>query len=536
MMQSRFFQSRLLLILFTSPLMLATACADMPSEAVFSPQGPAGQSIARSAQQHGVPAELMVAIAQVEGGLKLPPVREVDEDDLISVAGRLELRRGFYNSLSRGAELSGRSELELMADTDLGTEAGARVLDDLARSQGISKRNNWETWASVVETLSGYRSEHDRVEYRARVFKLLAKGGKFQAHGGETLVLPPQSDIPVWLTMTPPLAYPLDVTDYQGPKGPASVIWFDTPSTSKWTPGREAPVSMIAIHDTEGGWDASVATLQNDPNKSCHYIVDDDGSRVGQFVHEADTAWHAGNWYYNSRMVGIEHVGYSGVDDYQTAMYERGADLARDIADRYALPLDRLTFVAHQEIPNGNLIPKESPPCPDSPGQCVQNPEYGGAGHHTDPGVYWEWCQYMDIVGGICKCNDAYQLFNCVHDLSMMTRCDGGKLEIVHCADTCVVEPIGVNDHCTPVMDPGTGGAGGMSGSSGGTGGMNGGEAGGGGAGQGSGGAPSDPDSGGSPEEDGTCAMPSGNIAGTGSAALLMGMAGILMLARRRRR
>lgn len=406
--------------------------------------GPVGRSIEASARANGVPPELMVAIAHVEGGLMLAPVREVDDDDAVPIAGALELRHGRFNSLARGAELVGKTERELSMDTELGTEAGARVLDDLAKSRGV-ERGDIAAWAPVIEELSGHRYERERVDYRARVFRALRRGGEVPARGGELIKLRERSDVPVWLTISPPPKEALDVPEHAGAE------WFTTPEAGKWTPGREAPISMIAIHDTEGGWDASVSTLQNDPGKSVHYIVDKDGSRVGQFIHEADTGWHVGNWYYNSRMVGIEHVGYSGLDDYATSMYERSAILVKDIAARHGLALDRATIVAHQEVPNGNKILSSSPPCPSSPGACVADVNYGGANHHTDPGINWEWCQYMELVGGSCKCNDAYTLWNCVHDLSMMVRCPAGQVEIVHCADACVVEPIGVNDHCTPV-------------------------------------------------------------------------------------
>ena len=165
---------------------------------------------------------------------------------------------------------------------------------------------------------------------------------------------------------------------------------------------------MIAIHDTEGGWDASVATLQFDPGKSVHYIVDKDGSRVGQFIPESYNGWHVGNSYYNHRMVGIEHVGTASEDDYETAMYVKSGELVRSIAERNGLSIDRDTLIAHGEVPNGNQIAESSPPCTASPGTCVGDSNYGGANHHTDPGVYWEWCQYMEIAGGTCKCNDAF--------------------------------------------------------------------------------------------------------------------------------
>ena len=49
----------------------------------------------------------------------------------------------------------------------------------------------------------------------------------------------------------------------------------------------------------------------------------------------------------------------------------------------------------------------------------------------------------------------------------MMNRCVDGVVEIVHCADTCVVEEIGTDDHCTPLSA--TSGAGGGNGSGGST-------------------------------------------------------------------
>jgi len=54
-------------------------------------------------------------------------------------------------------------------------------------------------------------------------------------------------------------------------------------------------------------------------------------------VDPGDTGWHVGNSFYNERMIGIEHVGYAGLDDYQTPLYEKSADLVRSIAKRHQL-------------------------------------------------------------------------------------------------------------------------------------------------------------------------------------------------------
>jgi len=417
--------------------------------------GPTDAMITDAANGSGVPRDLMVAVAHIEGGLGLASVREVESDEAVPVAGVLELRHGRYNSLARGAALMGLSEMDLQIDLAKGTEAGARVLDDLARDHALP-RAELADWAEVVEELSGHRSRTQQIAYRAEVFHLLRHGGTVRARGGEAMVIPAHEEIPLDLTWAPPPLEAQGTPEYPG------ATWFDTPQTNKWTPGREAPITMIAVHDTEGGWNASVSTLQNDSGKSVHYIIDADGGKVGQLIAEADTGWHVGNWFYNSRMVGIEHVGYAGLDDYQTPLYAKSADLVRSIAKRNKLgpnkdgtDLDRSVLVGHQEVPDGNQIAQGSPPCSLSPGNCVKSNNYGGANNHRDPGVNWEWCQYMDLIGGgaTCKCNDAFEHFNCVHDLSAMVRCPSGTVELVQCPGGCVGMPTGVDDVCAP--DPG---------------------------------------------------------------------------------
>ncbi len=424
--------------------------------------GPTGEMVTQAAERHGVPSDLMLAIAEVEGGLRLRTIRKIDPDDAVPVAGVLELRHGAYDSLARGAELMGITEETLQADLSSGTEAGALVLADLAKEAAVSG-DKLEAWASVIEKLSGFRDPSQRVEYRAQVFRLLRSGGTLQARNGETIELEPHEEVPADLTFTPPELEPLGTPEFAG------AIWFQTSCVNKCGTTRTGKIGMIAIHDTEGGWNASVATLQNDSGKSVHYIVDHDGSRVGQFIPESYDGWHVGNSYYNNRMVGIEHVGVATDDDYPTPMYEKSAALVKDIAARNSIPLDRAHLIAHQEVPDGSgAYPQSSAPCTLSPGACISSGHFGGANHHDDPGVNWEWCQYMELVGGDapgsgCKCNDTFPLWNCVHDLSMMNRCVNGVVEIQHCAQPCVVEPLGTEDHCVPVMPStsSTGGAGG---------------------------------------------------------------------------
>ncbi|MBV8761091.1 MAG: N-acetylmuramoyl-L-alanine amidase, partial [Deltaproteobacteria bacterium] len=237
-------------------------------------------------------------------------------------------------------------------------------------------------------------------------------------------------------------------------------IWFTTSCTNKCDVGRplgNAAVNKIVIHDTEGGWDGSVATLQNDGGKSVHYIVDADGSRVGQFRPETDTTWHAGNYYYNETSVGIEHVGVaSDPAGYSDGLYAKSQELVRSIRTRWDVPLDRAHIVGHYQIPNGNNISQSSPACSDTLDACETSANYGGAGNHRNPGYHWQWCQYMEHLGGSCTCNDAYALWNCTTDQTEAVRCLNGVVQIEQCANGCDVMPIGQDDVCH-VADTGSG-------------------------------------------------------------------------------
>jgi N-acetylmuramoyl-L-alanine amidase len=139
------------------------------------------------------------------------------------------------------------------------------------------------------------------------------------------------------------------------------------------------PVQMIIIHDTEGSYATAIQDFQ-DPSwaASAHYVVSDAG-QITQMVAEKDIAWHAGNWDYNTRAIGIEHEGYAWTPGwYTTAMYDASAQLAASICSRWGVPMDRQHVIGHNEVPD-----------PNDPTL------FGGSDHHTDPGPYWDWTYYM---------------------------------------------------------------------------------------------------------------------------------------------
>ncbi|EFE79394.1 amidase [Streptomyces filamentosus NRRL 15998] len=91
-----------------------------------------------------------------------------------------------------------------------------------------------------------------------------------------------------------------------------------------------------------------------------------------QQFNQKDIAWHAGNWSWNTRSIGIEHEGWVDRPEFFTdVMYLRSAGLTADICDRHGIPKDREHIVGHHEVPGSD---------------------------HTDPGVHWDWERYLRLV------------------------------------------------------------------------------------------------------------------------------------------
>lgn len=424
----------------------AASCRAPSSEPPPAP-GTLALALDRSAASAGVPRDMLVAIAAVEGGLGMPRLRTaLDVDSEVPAAGPLMLRRGKLNTLARGAALVGRTELELRQDADLALEAGALVLAELAaRDQadvGDGRDFDAASWERTLEEMSGYGDDAHRADYARRVLAQLARGGAFEGRDGERVELP-SHDVPpsAFATLDTSLR-PLAKAQYPGAE------FFPTDCDGKCTTTRGGnKVTMIVVHDTEGGWDASVATLQNDPGKSCHYIVDTDG-KVGQFVEESVTAWHAGNFHYNQRSIGIEHVGYS-TKPYPEAQYTASVALVSHLAKKYGVAIDRSHVIGHDQIPDGSVISASSAPCSMSPRQCRESGKYGGAANHTDPGV-WEWPTFMKRLGGAAKCNDAAAVWVCSSDGTRAFRCKDEQVEVMTCAAPCEPMPSGTDDRCEP--------------------------------------------------------------------------------------
>src|SRR5947207_330647 len=124
----------------------------------------------------------------------------------------------------------------------------------------------------------------------------------------------------------------------------ASASWVPASSNNFTVANRTAtyPINYIVIHDIEGSAGSAIQAFQ-DPNRaaSAHYVIGYDGS-VTQMVLEKDVAWHAGNWDYNTRAIGIEHAGFAYTPGlYTSAEYNRSGYLIATICSNYGVPMDR---------------------------------------------------------------------------------------------------------------------------------------------------------------------------------------------------
>jgi N-acetylmuramoyl-L-alanine amidase len=134
-------------------------------------------------------------------------------------------------------------------------------------------------------------------------------------------------------------------------------------------------VDRVVVHVTQGSYRSAVDVFQDPGHKAAaHYIVRQDG-QVTQMVRELDIAYHAGNWGYNLRSVGIEHEGFvERASSFTDAMYAASARLTAAVCRRYGIPVDREHIVGHVEVLGTD---------------------------HTDPGDHWDWDRYIRLVRGV---------------------------------------------------------------------------------------------------------------------------------------
>ncbi|GII88989.1 hypothetical protein Ssi03_69790 [Sphaerisporangium siamense] len=323
-------------------------------------------AFARAAAAHEVPRDLLVALAYAETHLDGHGGRPSADGGY----GVMHLvSNPTTHTLERAAELTGLPADTLRADTAANVLGGAAVLRAHADRAGLdaAARRDIGRWYPAVAAYAGASTPAVARLYADAVYEFLGRGIK--AAGVTVAPREVTADRGDYTRA-------LDLNAAAAPDYPDG-SWVAAGSGNYTASSRPSSyaIDRVVIHITQGSYAGTISWFQNPSAQvSAHYVVRSSDGAVTQMVRDKDVAWHAGNWDYNTRSIGIEHEGYvTDASWYTDAMYRGSAALTRYICDKYGIPKDRAHIVGHSEVPGAT---------------------------HTDPGPYWNWTTYMGYVTG----------------------------------------------------------------------------------------------------------------------------------------
>jgi len=273
---------------------------------------------------------------------------------------RLEGQGGL--ELVEAARLVGLTTAELLANPIKQVEAVAIWLAGHAENASITMDTPLSEWGPALIPFSASPSPVVQDRFSQFILESLYFGFESGSYVVEQSIDSwPSGDIS---------APPMPTGDYVG-----NAAYAQASSTNYTASSRGgSDIDVIVVHTVQGSYSGAISWFQNSSaDVSAHYVVRSVDGEVTQCLLEKDIGWHAGNWSYNERSVGIEHEGY--VEDpgqwYTEAMYRSSAILVADIISRTNVSLDRDHIVGHVEIPGAT---------------------------HTDPGTGWDWDRYMRYI------------------------------------------------------------------------------------------------------------------------------------------
>lgn len=176
-------------------------------------------------------------------------------------------------------------------------------------------------------------------------------------------------------------------------------------------------LKYIVIHDTETPYDGTVRLAQDPTYLAWNYTIRSSDGHIAQHLDAKDVGWHAGNWYVNMHSIGIEHEGYAGTGGWFTeAMYTKSAALVKYLAKKYDIPLDREHVIGHDQVPGTVLGATKSV--------------------HWDPGPYWNWEHYFELLGAPIGGNAAATAKLAVGDVvTVRPGFDGNANPVTQCTE-----------------------------------------------------------------------------------------------------
>ncbi|MGH8791840.1 MAG: N-acetylmuramoyl-L-alanine amidase, partial [Stackebrandtia sp.] len=291
-------------------------------------------------------------------------------------------------TLDAASELTGADAETLKTDPAENIRGGAALLAGYAERLGAGGDDPAD-WYGAVARYSGAADEASAARFADEVYAVLDSGAEAETDDG-AVSLPAVSAAPRREQLSE-----LGLREAGGGKTdcPKSLgcEWIPAPYEQYGPePGDygnhdqadrpdDMDVDYIVIHDTETPYDDTIDLVQDPEYVSWQYTLRSSDGHVAQHVKPEDVAWHAGNWSVNMRSIGLEHEGYAADGSWYTeAMYRSSAHLVRYLTDRFDIPLDREHIIGHDNVPGV------------SPDKI--------ADMHWDPGPYWDWSHYFDLL------------------------------------------------------------------------------------------------------------------------------------------
>jgi hypothetical protein len=294
-------------------------------------------------------------------------------------------------TLTKAAELTGLAAEKLRTDPAANVAGGAALLAAAQKEQGEPLSDDPADWYGAVARFPAADDRATAAAYANDVYDVLRTGARRTTDTGQQITL----------AARPGLAPETGQLDRAGLRD-ASAAETECPTTvsCEWIPApyeqfgegdygnhdlgdRPASQSIdyIVIHDTEGAWEGVLNLVQDPTYVSWNYSLRSTDGHIAQHLKAKDVGWHAGNWYINSKSIGLEHEGFLANPDawYTEAMYRTSARLVKYLAAKYGIPLDRQHILGHDTVPG--------PTTSTIPGM------------HTDPGPYWDWQHYFTLLG-----------------------------------------------------------------------------------------------------------------------------------------
>ncbi|MFF8730963.1 N-acetylmuramoyl-L-alanine amidase [Streptomyces sp. NPDC015171] len=294
-------------------------------------------------------------------------------------------------TLPRAAELTGIPAAELRTDPAANVAGGAALLAAAQKQLGENLSADPADWYGAVARFSGADDTATAAAYADDVYDVLRTGEERTTDGGQLMALAAQPRLTADTAQLKRAGLRTLPTD--GTECPRSVSCESVPAPYAEfgdndygnhdlgdRPASQS-VKYIVIHDTEGTWDGVLNLVQDPTYVSWNYTIRSTDGLIAQHVKAKDVAWHAGNWYINAKSIGIEHEGFLAEPDawYTEAMYRSSARLVKYLSRTYRIPLDRQHILGHDNVPG--------PTASTVPGM------------HTDPGPYWDWRHYFQLLG-----------------------------------------------------------------------------------------------------------------------------------------